>query len=304
MKSGCVLAPILALATLSAHSAPTSDAALSAISWTASAPEQNYLQARDAFIKKFSHATDNVDAADAADTHALAALQKQLQAIVGPAAIRGYTGPGTISLATLQPHEEGFGMIDGLRFGTADDALFVTTPGLLASYLKAHSKLPRNLDGLARSGAFLLEAFDTEADVYNFGDIPVTVPPGKTFAHAILALSAQDIGAYEPTELFVLVAGPDRIAIVQLTLKKPTPAIPECTHIWDKYEAMKNTAFKAYKQSGLKDQKKFDESERDEQQGFEAFRACYAGKVAGQGFFAGVVKQSLEVLGRMGGPKT
>jgi len=80
--------------------------------------ENRYVAARDAAIEKISaiYDTGNVDeAARKAEDAASADLATQMRAILNEAAREGF-GPARLHIDTFNKGDEGFGMLDGLRF--------------------------------------------------------------------------------------------------------------------------------------------------------------------------------------------
>jgi hypothetical protein len=81
-------------------------------------PEDRYVATRDAAIERFSSIYDAGrfdDAAKKGADTARADLQAQMSAILGELNRKGF-GPATLSLSTFYRGDEGFGMLDGLRF--------------------------------------------------------------------------------------------------------------------------------------------------------------------------------------------
>src|SRR6266536_3578913 len=107
--------------------------------------EEKYFETRDNFIRQFSSASSPEANSD---EKALSKLEKQLQLIIVPVDVAHFPKRGTINLETLY-QDAGFGQIDGLRFGSEHQLLFVTTTGLLNAYLQQHKKLPTELGKLA-----------------------------------------------------------------------------------------------------------------------------------------------------------
>jgi hypothetical protein len=101
--------------------------------------EDAYIAARDRYIEKFKPLEWNDDVAKQHDA-ALHDLEKQLQRIIGPVSIKGFSGRGKINLQSLV-QEEGFGMMDGLVFDNAPNStttrlrVFVTTRNLIEIWL-------------------------------------------------------------------------------------------------------------------------------------------------------------------------
>jgi hypothetical protein len=98
----------------------------------AASPQDKYIETRDEFIRQFSTASSPQDNSD---KKALSKLEKELQLIIGPVDVAHFPKRGKINLETLQ-QDAGFGQVDGLRFNSEHELLFVTTTGLLNAYLQ------------------------------------------------------------------------------------------------------------------------------------------------------------------------
>src|SRR6266481_9236429 len=85
--------------------------------------EEKYFETRDNFIRQFSTASSPEANSD---EKALSKLEKQLQLIIGPVDVAHFPKRGKINLETLY-QDAGFGQVDGLRFGSEHQLLFVTT---------------------------------------------------------------------------------------------------------------------------------------------------------------------------------
>lgn len=143
--------------------------------------EERYFETRDGFIRQFEKATSP---ADSDDRPALAELEKQLRIIIGPINIEGFPKQGRSNLITLL-NEMGFGQVDGLRFDSNRNFLFVTTDKLLKNYL-ARYKLPENLNELSQTGYFYSRVFSSDATVTRYADVPIKISKGESFAYAFL----------------------------------------------------------------------------------------------------------------------
>lgn len=106
--------------------------------------EDTYIAARDRYIetfKKYEDAHQSNDRSYEEEKRALRDLETQLQRIIGPVSIKGFSGLGKINLQTLV-QEGGFGMMDGLVFDNSPNSttrhfqVFVTTPRLVDIWLR------------------------------------------------------------------------------------------------------------------------------------------------------------------------
>ena len=274
----------------------------------AASPEEKYFETRDNFIREFEKASTPLDslaeqdahAIDEKDEHALAELEKQLKAIVGPVNVEGFPKEGKINLETLQNGDLGFGQVDGLRFSAKQEYLFVTTDNILKKYLTGQPKLPKDLAELSRTGEFYTRAFTAGEAVTYFAEIPVKSANGKSYVRAFLGLTAQDIGPFIPKEIFVFVTKGNRILAVQSPAATEITEIPQCRNEWEKFAKKKADANELYRSSGLNNEKAFDERvQQYEQQGFEAYQRCYDREAKNQKFFASLKKQAQSIVDRL-----
>jgi len=155
----------------------------------AASPQDKYIETRDEFIRQFSTASSpeaNYEEVLSKLKKALSRLEKQLQLIIGPVDVAHFPKRGKINLETLEQGDGGFGQVDGLRFGSEWELLFVTTTGLLNGYLQQHKELPTELGKLAKAEEFYSLAFDWDAAVTHFAELPVRTTNDKSFAYAFL----------------------------------------------------------------------------------------------------------------------
>ena len=282
---------LLVLALFSCLSAP--------MTLLAASPEEKYFETRDNFIRQFEKSIDpDWMTAMKKDEHALAELEKQLKAIVGPVNVEGFPKKGKINLLTLQK-DYGFGQVDGLRFSSKQEYLFVTTDNILKKYLAEQPKLPKDLAELSKTGEFYLRVITAESAVTYFAEIPVKSANGKSYVRAFLGLTAQDIGPFIPKDIFVFVTNGNRILAVQSPAATEITEIPQCRNEWERFAKKSSDAMEVYRSSGFKNQKASDESVQYEEQGFEAYQRCYDREAKNQKFFASLKKQAQSIVDRL-----
>ena len=282
---------LLVLALFSCLSAP--------MTLVAASLEEKYFETRDNFIRQFEKSIDpDWMTAMKKDEHALAELEKQLKAIVGPVNVEGFPKKGKINLLTLQ-QDYGFGQVDGLRFSAKQEYLFVTTDNILKKYLAGQPKLPKDLAELSKTGEFYLRAITAESAVTYFAEIPVKSANGKSYVRAFLGLTAQDIGPFIPKDIFVFVTNRNRILAAQSPAATEITEIPQCRNEWERFAKKSSDAMEVYRSSGFKNQKASDESVQYEEQGFEAYHRCYDREARNQEFFASLKKQAQSIVDRL-----
>lgn len=255
----------------------------------AASPEEKYFETRDNFIRQFEKASVPTDVLDKQDGHALAELEKQLKPIIGAVNVEGFPKEGKINLLTLE-NDYGFGQVDGLRFSAKQEELFVTTDNILKKYLAGQSELPKDLAELSRTGEFYVRAITAEAAVTYYAEIPVKSANEKSYVHAFLGLTAQDIGPFIPKDIFVFVTNGNRILAMQSPVATEITEIPQCRDEWESF---------AKKKSDSKNQKASDDSVQYEEQGFEAYHRCYEREARNQKFFASLKKQAQSIVDRL-----
>lgn len=247
--------------------------------------EVNYFRSRDAFVSLVRQAKGK--AAEEQDNKALANLETQLKAIIGPVKIEGFDEKGQLNIETLED-DTGADQVDGLKFGTSETYLFVTTSNILRNYLSRHSEYPANLPELSKDNEFYRHVFDWDAAVTYYGDVPVKHSSG-TFARAFLGLTAQDYGNYPPNTLFVFVSKGDRIRIASVPIKTEVSNIPRCITEWQKFKD------KATKAAETKDVKADGDSDRLEEEGFAAYHECFGREAKNWKFFPKVIQQAQSI---------
>ena len=280
---------LLVLALFSCLSAP--------MALVAASLEEKYFETRDNYIRQFS--TPSSPEANSYEKvlpkleKALSKLEKQLQLIIGPVDVAHFPKRGKINLETLEKDDGGFGQVDGLRFDSKHEQLFVTTAGLLNAYLQQHKELPTELGKLARAEEFYSLALYWDEAVTHFAEVPVRTTNDKSLAYAFLGLWAQEIGPFPPKNLFVFFANGDRVFVVSTEVQSNIDQIAECKDVWDGFKKKSDAASAAYQASELKDQKATDDDmQKNEEDGFRAYCRCFEQRAKMEPFFKQLTKQA------------
>lgn len=285
MKYVLVLVLLLQVVIIDAVAGPTEDV---------------YLEMRDRFIHQFEKTKDlNVEE----HNHALKVLEEQLRLIVGPIKVTGFSGPGAINLETLERGDGGFNQVDGLRFSSEGEQLFVTTEGLLKHYLENNKGFPKDLSRLPKNEEFYSKVFDWDSTFTQFAEIPIRKTRGLSIARAFLTLNAQDIGPFNPETVIVFVSKGKRVLLYKSEVQ--TIQIPACKDQWDRFERKSSEALARYRSSGLTDRNAWNDNIRFEGEGFEAYRRCYGIKIKSEKSFSRLTDQVQSIVNRLqlGGDK-
>ena len=228
---------------------------------------------------------------------ALQTLEKQLRSIIGPVSIPGFPRQGTINLQSLYRGDGGFDQLDGLRFGSERNVLFVTTEALLKDFLNRNRAFPENLRLLSESEKFYSRVFDWDSAFMLFAEIPVHLPEGFSFARAFLILNGQDIGLFVPESVVVFAKKRDRIFLVESEAR--ISQIRSCKNEWEKSYKKASEALARYHSSRLTDKKAFEDYVGLEEQAFKTYRSCFGRSVRNTADFLRLTARADSVVDRL-----
>ena len=272
----------------------------------AASPEQDYLAARDGYIKRFNAKRwtgEELKRITAQELAALRDLERRLIKIVGPFKAAGFDTPGKINLEALQRGDMGFGTLDGLVFMTKDEKtrVVVTTEGLFRSWLRAHrnwwpkmENVPQDTAKALRWPSLYTQALSTDAAVGQYAEIPLPRPVQTSDAFAMLAARAQDIGPGTPDELIVSVVRGGRVFVVSAPAAVEIAPMQECRAIWDAAVKKAGEAYEKYRDS--KDKRELALPNKLEGEGDAAFRRCYAERAPRDAGFQKLIAQAQAIV--------
>jgi hypothetical protein len=207
----------------------------------AASPEDVYFAARDAYIARFKAIGDaqKIDD-DALKQHDLAIVElgKLLQPVVGPVTIENFPAPAKSNLDSLFEGDQGFGLLDGLRYSSAEDKTYilVTTDAVLAHWLREHkdwwgpkvANVPQEIAAALQSEAFYTQALQTDSAISKYLDLPIAKPAQAKCVVAMLVARAQDIGPRMPDELIVALVRGGRVFVVSAPANATLAPLPAC----------------------------------------------------------------------------
>ena len=271
--------------------------------------EESYFAARDGYIEKFKAADPVDDRVRKEEEAARGDLQDQLRRIVGTSEIKGFSAPAKSSLDTLFKDDMGFGLLDGLVYSSADGKtrIVVTTDALLAHWLREHkdwwgpmaANVPPDVNAALKSDAFYTQALQSDAALSTYMELPIARPAQAKLAFAMLAARSQDVGPRTPDELAVSVVKEGRVFVMTARANAKVDPMPACQRIWRDASRNAAKAHEAYVASGLKDDNLLEKSARMEEEGFTAFRRCFAQQAKGRSFVAALTRQAQELIDRL-----
>ncbi len=264
---------------------------------------------------------NNFDAASKAETAVVADFQTQMKAILGERSYKGF-GPAKLNLDTLSRGDEGFGMLDGLRFeaetgkgsakpGTKDAAgeyvqpkayIIVTTPAMFERWLRSHKdwydkgvkNVPQQIGAALKDGSFYTQAISTGAAVVNLGNLPIAKPRDAVLAYAMLAGRTQDATPEAADEVFVSAVTADKVYITYGSIEPPVK-IDTCLAILADYNKRSEQAYADF-QSRKIDKKAYDRLGDLRQRGDDEYKRCFLQRAPQQPSFVEATKQAQALL--------
>jgi hypothetical protein len=309
-----LIAPLSLAATISnATAAPTTKAA-----------EDRYIAARDAAIEKISaiyDAGNTDDAARKAEEAATADLRAQMRAILNETAREGF-GPAKLHIDTLNRGDEGFGMLDGLRFDATlgnngekagqDGAdgkyvepkahIIVTTQTLFERWLHAHKdwwgkeikNVPQPIEAALKDESFYTQAVSSGSAVVNFNSLPIVKPAGAIFAYGMLAGRTQSDIPDAADTVFVSAIANGKVYVAYGSID-PKVQVPACIAIRTSYNKKAEQAEDDLRFEKI-DRKTYDKLGNLRQKGEDEYKRCFTQNAPKQASFAEATRQAQALL--------
>ncbi|MDO8399268.1 MAG: hypothetical protein Q7T45_15755 [Bradyrhizobium sp.] len=297
--------------------------ALSSANAAPLSPEDRYVAARDAAIEKISKLYDSGKADDAAKAEKTvgADLLRQMKAIVAEPDRKEF-GPARLNLDAFSRGDQGFGLLDGLRFDArvgengekagangADGKyvypkahIIITTQTLFERWLRAHKhwwgkkvkNVPQQMRAAFKDESFYTQAISTDAAVVNFGELPIAKSASATSAHAMLAARTQDAVPDAADEVFVAALANGKVYVAYGSIK-PKVQIPACLAIKADYDKKAEKAADDL-QSNRIGRKAYDKLGDLRQQGEDAYKRCFTERAPQQPSFVEATRQAEALL--------
>jgi len=309
-----LMAPLCLAATISnATAAPAAQEA-----------EDRYIATRDAAIEKISAIYDAGNADDAArkaEETASADLAAQMRAILNEAARAGF-GPARLHIDTFNKGDEGFGMLDGLRFETVvgkngekagqDGAdgkyvapkahIIVTTQTLFERWLRAHKdwwgkdikNVPQQIGAALKDESFYTQAVSSGSAVVNFNSLPIAKPAGAAFVHGMLAGRTQSDIPNAADTVFVSAIVNGKVYVAYGSID-PKVQVPACIAIRASYDKKAEQAEDDLRFEKI-DRKAYDKLGNLRQKGEDEYKRCFTQNAPKQPSFAEATRQAQSLL--------
>jgi len=286
-------------------------------------PEDRYITARDAAIEKISKFYDGKidDAARKAEASMRADLLAQMKAIVGDTSRKGY-GPVKLSLLSFYKGDEDFGALDGLRFNSelgdngekagrngADGKyveprahIIVATQSMFERWLSTHEEwwgdktrnVPQRMAAALKDETFYTTTLPNGSAMVSFGTLPIAKPATATFSHAMLGARTQDAIPNAADEVYVAALANGKTYVASSTIK-PKVQVPACIAIRKSYDKKAEKAADDLQFNRI-DREAYDKLGDIRQQGEDAYKRCFAERVAQQTSFVEATRQAQALL--------
>jgi hypothetical protein len=285
--------------------------------------EDRYIAARDAAIDKFSKRYDAGnfdDDARKAEDAARAELQAQMAAILNEPPRNGFAPP-VLNLDTFYKGDQGFGMLDGLRFdaetgkggekagkGEGDKYvepkahIIATSERLFERWLRAHKdwwdkgvkNVPQQIGAALKAESFYTQAISTDAAVINFNALPIAKSSSATLVYGFLAGRTQSEIPDTADEVFVTALANGKVYVAYGSIE-PVVQVAACSAIRAGFNKRSEEADEKFRMKEI-DKKTYDKLGNLRQQGEDAFRRCFTQQAPKQPSFAEAVKQAQALL--------
>ena len=286
-------------------------------------PEDRYIATRDAAIAKISKLYDDKNGDDAAKAEKTvsADLLTQMKAIMAEPDRKGF-GPARLNLDAFSRGDQGFGLLDGLRFDTlagengakagangADGKyvepkshLIVTTQSMFERGLRSHKdwwgkklrNVPQQMGTAIRDESFYTQAISTDAAVVKFNELPIAKPASAISAFAMLAGRTQDSTPNAADEVFVAALANGKVYVAYGAIR-PKVEVPACLAIRTGYTRKAEKAADDLQFNRI-DKKAYDKLGDLRQQGEDAYKRCFTERAPQQPAFAAATKQAQALL--------
>ena len=277
----------------------------------AASPEQAYLAARDAQIRRLTALSKPSPSADRVLTGSMSGrwptLGKQLKRIIGPLALAlpGLPADGKNNTDTLIKGDQEFGKLDGLVYSSKDynTQVWVTTEGLFKIWLREHRKWWRNNDlpqdpaKALGQASFYTQATGTGAATEKYAELPIKKPVAASLAFAMLGTHAQDIGPRDPEDVTVAVLQGGKLYVVRVPARAKIGPFPPCQALWDAATKKSEKEFERHRDNP--NAKAPSRQMTIEEEGDAAFRRCFAERAPRDKNFPDLVRQAQDIADKL-----
>ena len=231
-------------------------------------------------------------------------------------------GPAKLNIDTFNEGDEGFGMLDGLRFDAilgkngetagqngADGKYvepkahtIVTTQTLFERWLRAHKdwwgkntkNVPQQIGAALKDESFYTQAISSGSAVVNFNSLPIARPAAASFAYAMLAGRTQSEIPDAADEVFVAAIANGKAYIAYGSID-PKVQAPACLATRTGYNKKAEQADDDLRSEKI-DRKAYGKLGDLRQKGDDAYKRCFMQNAPKQPSFAEATRQAERLL--------
>ncbi|UDQ90775.1 hypothetical protein LJE71_07185 [Xanthobacter autotrophicus] len=233
---------------------------------------------------------------------ALKDLGKRMTALVGPMKFKGLGSPEyTLRVLTYDENTPAHDL-GGLSFVSKDynTRLVVVPESIFTAWLATRAKDPdapkafaSGVKAAAGTPEFYTNAVGFDGGFYQpYVELPVAAVPGET-ATAWLGLQTEEpSGNTAPNEIAIVRIG-GGLAMAGVTMVKlGDKPIPTCDAIWQPFKAKADALQKQVEKDNKDQDPRWEEITKIQDEGSNAYRACFMKEAPNQPFFAAAVKKA------------
>lgn len=270
----------------------------------------DYVAARDKAIAQSITAAKAGKSGDEAvmkrEEAAMKDLAKRLAAVLGPLKFKGLGAPEYSMHVFVYGESDPARQLDGLRFADKDfnTRIVVTPDSVFRTWLAARAKdegapaeLGKGVKAAMTTSEFYGEAIGFDGGFFQpYMELPVAAAPGEE-AYAVLGQQVDSPpGNTMPNEI-AIVRIADGKAMAGITIAKlGAKPIAACEAVWKPFQTKADALQKAVEKDNKEQDPRWDEITKIQDEGSNAFRACFAKEAASQPFMAAAVKRAEGLL--------
>ncbi|MFG1236819.1 hypothetical protein V5F63_06385 [Xanthobacter autotrophicus DSM 597] len=233
---------------------------------------------------------------------ALKDLGKRMTALVGPMKFKGLGSPEyTLRVLTYDENTPAHDL-GGLSFVSKDfDTRLVVVPeSIFTAWLADRAKDPdapkafaSGVKAAAGTPEFYTNAVGFDGGFYQpYVELPVAAAPGET-ATAWLGLQTEEpSGNTAPNEIAIVRIGGGMAMAGVTMVKLGDKPIPACDAIWQPFKTKADALQKQVEKDNKDQDPRWEEITRIQDEGSNAYRACFMKEAPNQPFFAAAVKKA------------
>ncbi len=269
-------------------------------------PLGDYVAARDKAIAASLAAAKAGKSGDDAvvkrEEAALKDLGKRMTVVIGPVKFKGLGDPQyTLRVLTYDENTPAKDL-DGLAFGNKDYStrLVVAPESIFNTWLAARAKDPdapkafaSGVKAAAGTPEFYTNAIPFDGGFYQpYVELPVAAVPGETAVAWLGQQTEEPTGNAPPNEIAIVRIGGGKAMAGVTLVKLDVKPIAACDAVWQPFKAKADALQKQVEKDNKDQDPRWEEITKIQDEGSNAYRACFMKEAPSQPFFAAAVKKA------------